>query len=268
MEPYPHPRKRFGQHFLIDANLSRKIVDYAAAVPSEPLMEIGPGRGVLTRLLLAQGVQVVAVEIDFGLAAQLREEFAAEIADGRLTLIEADVLKWMKTNESPATRWLANLPYNITTPFLLQLCELPRKPESIVLMLQRDVVDRLLTEPGDERWGWPNFRLRLEYTLEFGFPVGRKVFAPPPHVDSAIIRLTPRPDAPEISDKPRFLKLVEASFRQRRRMLRQVWKGLLPEPVLDALKTTAPDEMMRRGESLHEAEWLDLYRRVLALLGA
>jgi 16S rRNA (adenine1518-N6/adenine1519-N6)-dimethyltransferase len=255
--------KRFGQHFLIDTNLARKIVEFAGAAPGAGVIEIGPGRGMLTTQILEKGAIVRAVEIDHGACTQLREKYAEEIAGNRFSLYEGDVLRhgWDEMAPPDFRLLIANLPYNITTHFLLRLCETPDRFDAITLMLQRDAIERVTAGPVGREGGYPNFRLHWAFRVEFGFPVGRRVFDPPPHVDSAVIKLTPRPDRPRPANEALLFRMVEAGYHQRRRMLRQSLRSVLTDPILQQAAAERPDLLVLRGEALDEAGWL-------ALLGA
>jgi 16S rRNA (adenine1518-N6/adenine1519-N6)-dimethyltransferase len=257
-------RKYFGQHFLHDVNTMRKIVESARIEPTDRVLEIGPGRGALTELLLEKAASLTAIEIDHALCAKLRERFAQPMKDNRFSLIDADVMRIDPDSWSSHEVMVANLPYNITTPFLIRLTTKPTSFRTVALMLQRDAVDRLMAKVGSRDWGYVNFRLAYRFTVEFAMAISRGVFIPPPHVDSAVIRLTPRQHE-GVPREDLLFRLVDAAFRQRRRMLRQALKPVLSESVLSALTTAQPDLLSRRGETLDEADWLALHRAVVDL---
>ncbi len=220
MTAFPPPRKRFGQHFLNDPRILARIVDTLAPTPEETVIEIGPGRGALTDVLVARARRVIAIEIDRDLAPRLRERYAG---DGRLTVIEDDVLKVDLGAAAAGPYVLAgNVPYNITTPILFHALRRPR-PARAVYLVQREVAERVVAPPGSETYGALSVNVQSVAQAELVFKVPAGAFQPPPKVESAVLRITPRPD-PVVSEdeEDAYRALVQAAFGLRRKQLRRV----------------------------------------------
>jgi 16S rRNA (adenine1518-N6/adenine1519-N6)-dimethyltransferase len=255
-------RHGLSQNFLIDPDVLDAIVELAEPTPGRRVLEIGPGLGILTGALLDAGAIVTAIEIDRGLSELLRDRFAAPIADGRLTLIEDNALDLdlAGTVERPHDI-VANLPYHITSPILHRLLGAPARPERLVLMLQREVAERITAAPG----GLSYLAVFVQYhaAARLAVRVPSTAFEPAPKVDSAVVVLEPYPPgrwspAPEVEDE--LWRLVQASFRERRKMLHNVLTRQLrvpPDQVLAALAAAgiAPD---RRPQTVSVEEWLRL----------
>lgn len=228
-------RKRFGQHFLHDPAVLDRIVGAIGVRPQDALVEIGPGRGALTRRLAAEEPHSLdAIEIDRDLAGLLRAEF------GRVpsfTLHETDALEFDFTALARARgrklRIVGNLPYNISTPLLFHLLEHVGALEDMHLMLQREVVNRIAARPGSGDYGRLTVMLAPWLEPEALFDVGPGAFQPPPQVWSAVVRLTVRPE-PAFAVSPRFAAVVAAAFSHRRKTLRNALKGLLSAVQIEA----------------------------------
>ena len=230
-----HARKRFGQHFLHDRAVVRRIVDAIAPRPGELILEIGPGRGALTFPLLASGCELHVVEIDRDLAAALRERTSHH---PNLVVHEADALALDLARIAPPPRRLrvtGNLPYNISTPLVFRLlAALPRIRE-MYLMLQREVVNRMVSPPGARAYGRLSVMVQLDCEVERILAVGSGAFSPAPRVESAVVRLRPRPRAMlGPATRERFEAIVRACFSRRRKTLRNALRGLCGEPAIDA----------------------------------
>ncbi|HEX9853818.1 MAG TPA: 16S rRNA (adenine(1518)-N(6)/adenine(1519)-N(6))-dimethyltransferase RsmA [Acidimicrobiia bacterium] len=245
------PDKRLGQHFLADPNIVGKIVRLAEVAPGDRVLEIGAGTGTLTMALADAGASVVAYEVDSSLGPLLREVLA-----GRdVTLRIADATRSDIAEDVTGGRWklVANLPYNIGTPLLLDMLRDLTAVESFTVMLQREVADRLTAEPGSRTYGLPSVVARLYGTVRFGFAVPPQVFIPPPDVGSAVIRIdriSPHPAA------GRAESLAAAAFRMRRKMLRRSLEATLHDPV--ATLESAGIEPTARAEDLSASEYLRL----------
>ena len=216
----PPPRKRFGQHFLTDPRILGRIVDALAPTAAETVIEIGPGRGALTEMLLQRAARVIAIEIDRDLAPLLRERHAG---NDRLTVIENDVLKVDFGAVAGGPYVLAgNVPYNITTPILFHALRRPR-PQRAVYLVQREVAERLVAAPASDEYGALSVNVQSVAMAELLFKVPAGAFQPPPKVESAVIRVTPRPD-PVITEEEEdaYRTLVLSSFGLRRKQLRRV----------------------------------------------
>jgi len=225
----PFRRKRFGQHFLHDPTVLERIVAAIGPRAADHLVEIGPGRGALTRLLLDAGNGALdAIEIDRDLAALLRTEFAADYP--RFVLHEADALDFdftrLAAERGGRLRIVGNLPYNISTPLLFHLLDHATAIEDLHIMLQREVIARMAAEPDGDDYGRLTVMLAPWVTVEHLFDVGPGAFSPPPRVWSAVARLTVRTE-PAFAVSPHFGKVVAAAFSHRRKTLRNALRSLL-----------------------------------------
>lgn len=220
-------RKRFGQHFLHDPAVIERIAAAIAPANNEALVEIGPGRGALTRRLLASDCgSLDAIEIDRDLAAVLREEFGG---DSRFRLHNEDALRvdfgTLARQRSRPLRVVGNLPYNISTPLLFHLLESVRDIRDLHVMLQREVIARMAAQPGDSAYGRLTVMLSPWVEIERLFDVGPGAFQPPPRVWSAVARLTVRAE-PAFAVSPAFPAVVGTAFAHRRKTLRNALRGL------------------------------------------
>lgn len=255
-------RHSLSQNFLADPEVLEAILAEAAPAPGSRILEIGPGLGFLTGGLLDAGAQVTAVELDRGLAAFLRERFDADIGSGALRLIEGDALDEDLTRLVPAPYdVVANLPYHVTSPILHRLLGDAPRPERLVLMVQREVAERIAAPPG----GMSYLSVFVQYhaTVRIAFEVPPEAFEPEPAVRSAVIVVEPFPDddrlpSPEAEDA--LWRLVQAAFRERRKMLHNVLSRQLPvEPArVDAALAAAGIAPDRRPQTLAVGEWLEL----------
>jgi len=224
------PRKRFGQHFLHDPAVVRRIVAAVDPRPGEVLVEIGPGGGALTGPILERCGRLDAVEIDRDLAAALLASPWAR--DGRLVVHTADALDYdfaaLARDRGGRLRVVGNLPYNISTPLLFHLLDAASEIQDLHVMLQREVVDRLAAAPGDPAYGRLGVMVQFRCAVERLFSVGRGAFSPPPRVDSAVVRLVPlaTPRAP-VREAARFAEVVRRAFSARRKTLRNALAGLV-----------------------------------------
>ena len=210
------------QNFLADPDVLDAILDLAEVEVGTRVLEIGPGLGILTGGLLAGGGRVTAVELDAGLAAYLREHFAAEIADGQLDLIEGDALDLQLPDLVPAPyRVVANLPYHITSPTLHRLLEREPRAERLVLMVQAEVAARIAAPPG--RMSYLSVFVQFHAAIRVALRVPAEAFEPAPKVASAVVVLEPHASRSLPADREAALwGLVQAGFRERRKMLRNV----------------------------------------------
>ncbi len=228
-------RKRFGQHFLHDQGIVRRIVDAVAPAPDDRIVEVGPGRGALTWALLERARHLEVIEIDRDLAAALRADPRA--ARG-LTVRVGDVLDTdflQLRGEGPKLRIIGNLPYNISTPLLFELLKQRDAVADMLFMLQKEVVDRMSAAPGGKEYGRLTIMLAAYAEVEHLFDVGPGAFQPRPKVWSAIVRLRPS-GAPrfEIGSDAALRTVVTAAFSHRRKTLRNGLKGLLDAPQIEA----------------------------------
>lgn len=221
-------RKRFGQHFLHDPTVLEGIVAAVAPGPADRLVEIGPGRGALTRLLLEAGNgELDAIEIDRDLVALLRSE-PELTARPRFQVHEVDALDFdftqLARERGGKLRIVGNLPYNISTPLLFHLLEHAAVIEDLHIMLQKEVIARMAAQPDEEDYGRLTIMLAPWVTVEHLFDVGPGAFKPPPRVWSAVARLTVRPE-PAFAVSPHFAQVVAAAFSHRRKTLRNALRG-------------------------------------------
>ncbi|MFH1474349.1 MAG: 16S rRNA (adenine(1518)-N(6)/adenine(1519)-N(6))-dimethyltransferase RsmA [Chloroflexota bacterium] len=263
-----HAQRRFSQNFLADVDVLEAILAAATPTPDRRVLEIGPGLGILTGGLLVAGARVTAVEIDRGMVAHLRRTFALELAAGALTLVEGDVLdEDLAVLVAPPYDVVANLPYHVTSPVLHRLLggEAGPRPERCVLMVQREVAERMAAPPGAMSYLSVFVQYHAAPTIVRRVP--RDAFEPAPEVESAILALDVRaPDALgrlPASMEDDLWRLVQAGFRERRKMLHNVLPRQLPiEPAtIAAALAEAGIAGDRRPQTLRVAEWV-------ALLGA
>src|SRR5436305_11038023 len=224
-------RKRLGQHFLLDLNLTRRIARAAQPLDQGTVIEVGPGPGGLTRALLLEGAaRVVAIEVDPRAIAALRELQA--VSGGRLEVIEADALAVdPATLGPPPRRIVANLPYNISTALLVRWLHAADAVADMVLMFQKEVVDRLVARPRSKEYGRLSVLAQHVCEVRRLFDVPPSAFVPPPKVTSSVARLTPRPAGQRLADLRPLERVTAAAFGQRRKMLRGSLSGLFPDPV-------------------------------------
>jgi 16S rRNA (adenine1518-N6/adenine1519-N6)-dimethyltransferase len=220
------PRKRFGQHFLHDRGVLAKIVDAIAPQPGDAILEIGPGEGALTRLLLERVPRLRAIEIDRDLAARLAAQFAPQ----RLALERADALDFDFAALPAGTRLVGNLPYNISTPLLFRIADCAARLRDAHFMLQREVAARMVARPSAPDYGRLSVMLQARFAMRLLLRVPSGAFRPPPKVESALVRLEPLA-APAVCDAARFADVVRRAFSARRKTLRNA----LPEVDFAAL---------------------------------
>jgi 16S rRNA (adenine1518-N6/adenine1519-N6)-dimethyltransferase len=230
---YP-ARKRFGQHFLHDPGTIDRIVHAIAPRESDRLVEIGPGRGALTGALLEGAGALDAIEIDRGLAAELRTRFSARET---FRLYEADALEFdfgaLARERGGKLRVVGNLPYNISTPLLFHLLAHREHVDDLHVMLQKEVVDRMVATPGTGEYGRLTVMLAPWTRIERLFEIGAGAFQPPPRVRSAVARVRVRTEAAFAVDE-RFPLVVAAAFSHRRKTLRNALRDLVPATAMSA----------------------------------
>ncbi|MGB0126127.1 MAG: 16S rRNA (adenine(1518)-N(6)/adenine(1519)-N(6))-dimethyltransferase RsmA [Rhodocyclaceae bacterium] len=245
------PRKRFGQNFLVDAAVVRRIVDSFGLSPGDNVVEIGPGQGALTGPLLQQLEHLTVVELDRDLVAKLAGRYAPD----KLTIHSADALGFDFGALGPSLRVIGNLPYNISTPLLFHLAEFADRLVDITVMLQKEVVDRMVAAPATSDYGRLSVMLQYRFSLEKLFDVPPDAFWPEPKVQSAVVRLVPRSSGELGANDPVVLgEVVAAAFGQRRKMLRNTLAQWIGENELAALSI----EPTWRGERLSVADYVRL----------
>lgn len=259
-------KKSLGQNFLQDLDIIRGIIDEVAPQPGETIIEIGPGRGALTEPLVATGARVIAIELDDHLSQQVRDRFAPEpnftvINDDALAADLAQVIAPAKS-----ARVVANLPYNVSTAILQRLFQQPVITE-MTLMLQREVVDRMLAGPNDSERGFLSVLVEAHSVAEPLFDVPPTAFKPVPKVWSSVVRLIARNSIPADIDEAKLMRLVGAGFQQRRKTILNNLKaspGLFADPTqVQAKLESAGIEPTRRAQTLTLDEWFALTREIL-----
>ncbi|MDD3529743.1 MAG: 16S rRNA (adenine(1518)-N(6)/adenine(1519)-N(6))-dimethyltransferase RsmA [Gallionellaceae bacterium] len=247
MTAYKH-KKQLGQHFLHDPSYLGRIVAAIRPEPDDLMVEIGPGQGALTRPLLERLKHLHVVEIDRDLIAWLGQAFPAE----RLTVHAADALKFDFASLGTSLRVVGNLPYNISSPLLFHLAEYAQGVVDMHFMLQKEVVDRMAAAPDTPDYGRLSVMLQARFRVMKLFNVPPGAFNPPPKVDSAVVRLVPKPaEAIPYRDARRFGEIVARAFGQRRKTLRNTLKGLVEPDVFESLGI----DPQRRGETLSVEEF-------------
>jgi 16S rRNA (adenine1518-N6/adenine1519-N6)-dimethyltransferase len=220
------PTKSRGQNFVIDANTVRRIVRAAGVQPDDVVVEVGPGLGSLTLALLPAVKRVVAVEVDEALAAALPStvaEFAPSLAD-RLEVVTADAMRVTSLPGPDPSALVANLPYNVAVPVLLHLLETFPTLRRVLVMVQKEVADRLAAGPGSRTYGVPSVKAAWYGQVRPAGSVSRTVFWPAPNVDSGLVALERR-DPPPQADRAAVFSVVDAAFAQRRKTLRAALSG-------------------------------------------
>jgi 16S rRNA (adenine1518-N6/adenine1519-N6)-dimethyltransferase len=224
------PRRRFSQNFLIDEAVIAGIVSAISPQPDELMIEIGPGLGALTLPLVARLKRLHVVEIDRDIVARLKQSFPAD----RLTIHEGDALQFDFAALGTGLRVVGNLPYNISTPLLFHLADSASHIRDIHVMLQKEVVDRMVAQPPSSEYGRLSVMLQFRFQLEKVLDVPADAFRPAPKVESAVVRLLPRKPG-TACDEALLAQLVAAAFAQRRKTLRNTLKGVFDAEDFAAL---------------------------------
>jgi 16S rRNA (adenine1518-N6/adenine1519-N6)-dimethyltransferase len=257
------PSKRLGQNFVVEPGTVRRIAALAALRPEDVVLEVGPGLGSLTLALLEAGAgQVVGVEIDPVLAAELPRTIAARAPDraDRMAVVAADALQ-IEAHDLPAAPsvLVANLPYNVAVPVLLHLLAALASLRRGLIMVQAEAADRMCAAPGSRVYGTPSVKLAWYAAARPAGPVPRSVFWPVPNVDSRLVAFTRRDPPVTTASREEVFAVVDAAFRQRRKTLRAAlsgWAGSAPEA--ERLLRAARLDPGARGESLGVAEFARL----------
>ena len=261
-------KKSLGQNFLVDKNLQKKIVAALGAGPDDEVVEIGPGRGALTAHLVGQVRRLVLVELDDELVQDLNAAYALRTD---VEVVHADVLTTPleRLSGDPAhARVVGNIPYNITTPIVFHLLARPR-PALILLMVQKEVAERIVAAPGTSEYGALSVGVRTVATVEKVMNVPRGAFRPVPGVDSAVVRITPM-DPPPLSEaeEVRLRALTRAVFQWRRKQLKKTLRDhadlLLPEAFLPEVEQETGIPLTARPEELSPEDFVRLSRVVAA----
>jgi len=249
-------RKSFGQHFLLDLNITRKIVRLAELKSGETVIEVGPGPGGLTRALLEAGARVVAIEADARFLPLL-ETLAARVP-GRLDIRHADALTIDPSTLPSGAPIVANLPYNVGTPLLVGWLTGPLRPGPMTLMFQKEVSDRIVARPGSKTYGRLSVLAQALAETRIVMELPPRAFTPPPKVASAVVRLTPRRDPPSDASIEALQRLTAAAFGQRRKMLRSSLAPLGGERLCAA----ASVDPNARAETVPVATFVEMAMRL------
>ncbi len=258
------PTKKFGQHFVIDPGTVKKIVTASKINSNDFVMEVGPGLGSLTLAILQAGANLTAVEIDPPLAKRLPstvKEFMPNALE-RFNVILKDALE-LNAQDVPNLAnaqhftLVANLPYNVATPIILTLLEKFNNLTSFLVMVQKEVADRLCAQPGTKTYGTPSVKLAWYGESQKAGLIGRNVFWPAPNVDSALVYFERNNEIREDEqEREKVFKIIDAAFQQRRKTLHSALKGIISNESYDI----AGIDPTRRGETLTCAEFLALYK--------
>lgn len=248
-------RKRFGQHFLVDDGFIDQIVRAIHPQADDPMVEIGPGLSALTGPLLESVARLTVVELDRDLAARLRHAWPSD----RLNVVEADALTVDFSGLGSELRIVGNLPYNISSPLLFHLAQYADAVCDQHFMLQREVIDRMVAQPGSGDYSRLSVMLQARYAMEKLFDVPPEAFDPPPKVMSSVVRMVPLPaDRPRPRSEAAFGAVVTRAFAQRRKMLRRVladwagdidWEALGVAPT-DRAENVSPAQFMAMSDQL------------------
>lgn len=251
------PKKSLGQHFLIDKNIVEKILKVGNIRPDETIVEIGPGKGIMTRRLSEAAGHIIAIELDDRLFVNLKEELN-DLSN--LELIHGDALRFSYEEIPGEFKVIANLPYYISTPIIFKLLSVGNKIRSMTLMLQKEVAERIVAAPGTKEYGPLTISIEYYCKPRIDFFVSRRSFSPQPKVDSAVITLLARREPKiKVKDVSLFFKTVRAGFSSRRKMLKNALRGLgvSDEMIGLALEKSGIDSK-RRGETLSIEEFAAL----------
>ena len=260
-DPLPPIRKSLGQHFLTDHAILERIATAVGATREDTVVEVGPGRGALTQHLIDKVGRLVAIEYDRALAARLRDRYAD---NATVHVVEADVLAAPLATVAGTDDYLlvGNVPYYITTPILFHALRPPRARRSVFLV-QKEVADRLAAAPGTRSYGALSVNVQAVATVERLFRVSAGAFHPPPRVDSAVVRVEPRPDPVIRSDEEeKFRAFVQAAFGFRRKQMRRVVRSVrnLTADAAESVLAAAAVDPNARPETLAPADFAALLR--------
>lgn len=257
-------RKRFGQNFLHDPGIIGKIVNAINPNETQHLVEIGPGKGAITQELLPLAGMLDAVELDRDLIKLLNTQFADQ---QNFRLHNNDALKFSFCDLGQQLRIIGNLPYNISTPLLFRLLDQAECIADMHFMLQKEVVDRIVAQPGSKTYGRLSIMLQLRCAVSALFHIGPGAFNPPPKVDSAFIRLIPHQQSPYvIHDQKLLATIVTQAFSQRRKTLRNTLKKMLPVNIIEEAgidpgiraEQLSPTDFVTLANTAHEKQDITL----------
>lgn len=249
------PTKRLGQNFVTDPNTVRRIVRAARLSEDDVVLEVGPGLGSLTLALLPHARSVIAVEIDPVLASRLPATVASRLPQfaDRLEVVTADAMRVPELSQEP-TALVANLPYNIAVPVVLHLLQAVPSIGSVLVMVQKEVADRLAAIPGSRVYGIPSVKARWYCDVEAAGSIGTSVFWPVPHVESGLVRMTRREPPVSSAGREATFAVIDGAFSQRRKTLRSALASLAGSPgTAERALVAAGVDPSLRGEQLDVA---------------
>jgi 16S rRNA (adenine1518-N6/adenine1519-N6)-dimethyltransferase len=253
------PTKKLGQNFVVDANTCRKIVKSADVGPEDVALEIGPGLGSLTLAMLESAKEVIAIEIDDRLAAELPETAKRHGFDSdKLTIINQDAMG-ISTLPVEPTVLVANLPYNVSVPVLLRFLELFPTLRSGVVMVQSEVADRLVAKPNSKTYGSPSVKATWWADLSSAGTVSRSIFWPVPNVDSSLVRFVRHESAGDEALRKVVFKIIDAAFAQRRKMMRAALSDMCrSSAAASAIIEASGIDPTIRGEALELSDFIKI----------
>ena len=262
-------KKSLGQNFLIDGNLQRKIVEALGLRPEDEVLEVGPGKGALTRHMVGRCRRLVLVELDSELAKALEAEYRM---DPSVEVIPGDILDTHPNRiftHVPALKVVGNIPYNITTPILFHLLTSPR-PQEILLMVQREVGERMLAQPGTSAFGALTVGVQTVAEAERVLRVPSSAFRPVPAVESVVVRIRPHhPPRLSAEEEEDLRLLTRSAFQKRRKQFQSILRSRPEAPLshaeIEALESRTGFDLKRRPETFSPAEFLLLSRTLRSL---
>lgn len=259
--------KSLGQNFLHDAHQLQRIADAGELTKTDKVLEIGPGLGPLTELLLERAGEVLAIETDARLVEVLRERFGSTLAldsqrpASNFQLLHADALEFIKRERRDWSDWklVANLPYSVASPILVELAQSPQRPKQMTVTLQLEVAQRLMAQADDDDYGVLTLLVQLDYEPRGWFKIPSSCFFPAPDVDSACVTLVRR-EQPLLTDEQRvaFVKIVKRAFSQRRKMMLKLLKTEWPLEKLQSAFAALNISPQERAEKLSLEQFCDL----------
>jgi len=252
-------KKKYGQNFLKDQNILEKIARSANISENSLVIEVGPGKGVLTKVLAQYAKQVLCYEIDLELEEHLKNNLCmvSNVDVKYQDFLQADILGDLKSYTYDSLYFVSNVPYYITTPILMKIMDSRLSFSNIVMMVQKEVGERFSSKPGSREYGSITVYLNYFYEVKKLFVVGRKSFVPSPNVDSVVISLTPREDKLMVKDLKKFFQLVRDSFQFKRKNLRNNLKQYDLDIVSSVLSNYGYD-LTTRAEELPVSVFVDI----------
>lgn len=244
-------KKSLGQHFLHDENICRKIVASLTKTSAIRLLEIGPGGGALTKYLLEEeNIVYKAIEIDDEKVAYLKHHYPAI----KEKIVHVDILKAIVPFDETFSV-IGNFPYNISSPILFKILDWEPQVTEVIGMFQKEVAQRIAEPPGSKLYGILSVLMQAFFKVEYLFDVHENCFTPPPKVKSGVVRFTNLQNPFHIVEKKKFIQLIKAAFNQRRKTLRNAWRGTLPPEMLQL------EIMNKRAEQLTVTEFVSIYNQ-------